>query len=371
MKADEFLKILIDNDFGPFTGVPCSLIKDLIHHVGRSKETQYYIATSEGEAMGIAAGLGLSRKLPVVVLQNDGLGNTLNPLSSLQLLYDLPALMIVTWRGEPEGKPDAPQHRIMGEIILDLLDLLNIPYSILKDGEAALRKDVRLAKEHLVEKRRPYAFIVRRGYFEPTILQHGEQPRTVSGPKRIDYIRALAGEIQADDLVLATTGYTGREMIQEITRGGTFYMAGSMGCITSIGLGVALENPECRVYVLDGDGALLMKLGTLATIGFYQPRNLIHILFDNGVYESTGGQKNVSSAVSFSQLALHSSYRYADSVATLDEFLKFLETSRGREGPMMCHVKVSPGTVDGLGRPSESCPELKDRLMDYLTHLDR
>jgi len=368
MKVSVFFNILVKSRFSPFTGVPCAIIKDLIKYAESSKEPRYYTATSEGEAMGIAAGFSLSGRLPVVLLQNDGLGNAINPISSLQLFYNLPVLLIITWRGEPGGRPDAPQHKVMGQILPGLLDLLRIPYRILKDDEAAVKKDIRLAKKYLSKARRPYAFIVRRDYFELSTSHRVPHLRRKEGPKRIDYIQALVDIVNNDDLLLATTGFTGREMVQEIKRDGTFYMAGSMGCATSVSLAVALEHPKRQVYLLDGDGALLMKLGTLATIGLYQPKNLVHILFDNGLYESTGGQKTASEAVSFPGLALNSNYRYAKTITTVKEFITFLKAKRRCKGPIMCHIKFQPGTPDKLKRPSESGPELRDRFMAAYRH---
>lgn len=371
MRADVFLNILIAEGFGPFTGVPCSLVKDLISCAEATDKVCYYTATSEGEAMGIAAGFSLSRRLPVVICQNDGFGNTVNPVTSLHLLYELPALMIITWRGEPGQEPDAPQHTIMGKLILDLLKLLGIPYSVLKGDTKQLRNNVRSAKAYLVENKKPYAFIIRKGYFESKGEADVQASSDTQGYKRIDYIRALAGKMTTNDLVLATTGFTGREAMEEIKNCGRFYMAGSMGCITSIGMGVAIENPRQRVYVLDGDGALLMKMGTLGTIGFYQPENFIHILFDNGVYESTGDQKTVSNVVNFPAVALSCGYRYAESVDKPEDLLSFIEGGRDKKGPMLCHVRICPGTIDGLKRPCEPITRQKERFIDYLRGPDK
>ncbi len=371
MKADRFLDILTENGFGPYTGVPCSLVKDLINCVERSDRSRYYTATSEGEAMGIAAGFSLSGRSPVVIMQNNGLGNAVNPLTSLQLLYELPVLLIITWRAEPGGRPDAPQHRIMGEILPGLLDLMKIPYAVLGDGEDGAIDAMRSAKGYLVKKKRPYALIVPRGFFEPETRIRQRPQVVVDAPLRIDCIRALAEKAGEEDVIVATTGYTGREMLQEVKRDRLFYMAGSMGCITSIGLGLALEHPRQRVFVLDGDGALLMKLGTLATIGSYGPKNLVHILFDNGLYESTGGQKTASAIVDFPKLALNSGYRYAESAPTFDRFLHFLDTRRNDDGPIMCHVKIRPGTLETLNRPKEPCVVHKDVFMKDLRRAEQ
>ncbi|UCD36946.1 MAG: phosphonopyruvate decarboxylase [Fidelibacterota bacterium] len=364
MQADWFHHQLVEQEFGPFTGVPCSLVKELIIQIEQSEESSYVIATSEGEAMGLAGGFALAGRLPVVIMQNDGLGNAINPLSSLQLLYDLPALLIITWRAEPGTKPDAPQHRIMGETLPELLELMKIPYAVLEDDELECKRTIAAAKEYLSQQKRPFALIIRRDLFQAEKRSdRGPDPEL---PLRIDYIKALAGRIDAKDIILGTTGYTGRELKQVINRPGTFYTAGSMGCIGSIGLALAREQPDRKVYVLDGDGALLMKLGTLATIGLYRPANLIHIVFDNGQYESTGGQQTASGTISFPAVGEHSGYAYATSVESLAEFEQFLEQAENRSGPLMCHVRVQPGTLPDLQRPSQSPEQLRHEFQQFL-----
>ncbi|UCD38656.1 MAG: phosphonopyruvate decarboxylase, partial [Fidelibacterota bacterium] len=228
MRSDIFYRLLLDQGLGPFTGVPCSLLKSLIAHLEQQPETAYYTATSEGEAMGIAGGLALAGKLPVVLMQNDGYGNAVNPLSSLQLVYNLPALLIITWRAEPGGKPDAVQHHIMGKTLQDLLKVFDVPYQILEDDEDVTRGHLADARAYMERNKKPYALIMRRGFFEAEpSLGSGPDP---DQPLRINYIQVLAEESDSASVILGTTGYTGRELKQAIDRAGTFYTAGSMGC---------------------------------------------------------------------------------------------------------------------------------------------
>ncbi|MEE9162608.1 MAG: thiamine pyrophosphate-dependent enzyme, partial [Candidatus Neomarinimicrobiota bacterium] len=257
-----------------------------------------------------------------------------------------------------------PQHWIMGTKLLELLKVLEIPTTVLEDDESAADAALAAASAVMDETGTSAALIVRRGLFEPG---PSPSPPDDRQPHRRDYIEALAGSVDKRDLVLGTTGYTGRELRQAMPRPGSFYTAGSMGCIGSVGLALAREQPSRRVYVLDGDGALLMKLGTLATIGLYQPANLVHIVFDNGQYESTGGQPTASRAVNFPGLAENSGYTYATSVDTLDEFHGFLTRARSQDGPIMCHVRVQPGTQPHLPRPDQSPEQLRDELRGFLT----
>lgn len=364
MQVDTFLRQLMTNGFHPYMGVPCSLVKHLINLIEESPETDYYIATSEGEAIGLAGGFALAGKTPVVIMQNDGFGNTINPLTSLQMLYNLPALLIITWRGEPDGKPDAPQHGIMGEALLDLLETLSIPYHVLQDDHAATEKVLRTAKNYCSERQHPFAIIIRRGLFKSQVV--GKESLESNLPFRIDCIKALAANTDQADIILGTTGYTGRELKQVIQQNNTFYTAGSMGCLASIGLALAIAQPKRRVYVLDGDGALLMKLGTLATIGLYKPSNLYHLVFDNGQYESTGGQATASQVVQFPALASSSGYRYSVSVSSVSALVKFIERTRIETGPMMCHVRIQPGTIPDLERPSQSPDQLRSEFQEFL-----
>ncbi len=364
MRTDLFYRQLLRHGFGPFTGVPCSLVKDLIRQIEQSDESDYFIATCEGEAMGLSGGFALAGKKPVAIMQNDGFGNAVNPLTSLQLLYHLPVLLIITWRAEPGSQPDAPQHRIMGETLPDLLDIFQIPYTILEDDEGKCGQAVSTAREYLDRHQKPYALIVRRGLFEKTAGDEGKpDPHQ---PLRSDYIKLLAAKVKDSDIIIGTTGYTGRELKQALHRPGTFYTAGSMGCIGSVALALAREQPDRKVYVLDGDGAMLMKLGTLATIGLYRPGNLVHIVFDNGQYESTGGQRTASAAVDFPALAANAGYAFTLSASSLGEFEQFLERAAAQEGPLLCHVPVQPGTLPDLKRPDQSPDDLRREFQEFL-----
>ena len=364
MLSADYYNLLIGQGYGPFTGVPCALVKGLISHVEEAGDSRYFIASSEGEAMGIAGGLALAGRTPVVMMQNDGYGNAINPLSSLQLVYHLPALLLITWRAEPGAGPDAIQHHLMGETLMRLLDTFNIPHLLIEDDLRISEEQLRQAKSYMDSEGKPFALIVRRGIFSdgPSSSSNADPAK----PIRPDYINVLAEEAGEHSILLGTTGYTGRELQQAIDRPGTFYTAGSMGCIGSLGLGIATENSDRIIYVLDGDGALLMKMGTLATIGHYKPANLVHILFDNGQYESTGGQATVSRSTNFTMVAEGCGYAGTEIVDDLAAFRKFIQAHRNFDGPVLCHVKVQPGTLPDLKRPSDGPVELRDQFRNFL-----
>ena len=363
MKPEIFVSLLKSTGFSPLMGIPCSVFKHLLNYIGDSDQIQNYLCSSEGEAMGLAAGFALSGKLPVVYMQNDGYGNAVNPLSSLQLLYKLPALLLISWRAEP-GTKDAPQHQIMGKAILPLLDTFGIPHLILEDDVSKLSNDIATAKDHCTNKSAPFAFIIRRGYFDQydEVIPQSNDNLT----RRMDYITLLTRNADRNDVFLGATGFSGRELYQRVAHKGRFYMMGSMGCLASTGLAIAIEYPERRVFVLDGDGSLLMKMGTLATIGHYQPGNLIHICFDNRGYESTGGQPTASSTTDFPSIARACGYRSVNSVRRVEDFQAILDDIAQYKNPHFIHVEIAPGTDDNLERPSDSPEEMRDSLMGFL-----
>lgn len=361
MHPKEFVEKLTEFKFSPYMGVPCSVFKSLLNYISEDDNVESYICSSEGEAMGLSAGFALSGKTPVVYLQNDGYGNIVNPLSSLQLMYKLPTLLLISWRAEP-GIKDAPQHIIMGKTILNLLDIFSIPYIILNEDN--LLESLIKAKEYIKNNSKPFAFIIKKGYFDSYNLstKTGKQNLYL----RIDYLKILNKYVLSTDLLLGSTGYCGRELYQTINHKQKFYMMGSMGCLSSIGLGIAIENPNKRIFVLDGDGALLMKMGSLSTIGHYLPKNLIHICFDNNSYESTGGQPTTANTTDFAKVALACGYKTAVKIYRLNGFEAILSNLKMNENPKLIHIKIKSGSIEGLQRPKETPEEMRDNLRKFL-----
>ncbi len=362
MEPGKFIERINSASFSPFMGVPCSVFTPLLNYLEGS-DFESYICTSEGEAMGLAGGFALSGKLPVVYMQNDGYGNAVNPISSLQLMYKLPALLLISWRGFP-GTKDAPQHMLMGETIESFLDTFKIPYTVLDGDEDQLKDAVNVAKNHCTEEKTPYAFIIKKGYFPK-----GENPEKEIESDlsiRMEYINELTPFLKSTDVLLGTTGFTGRELYQNLDHPGKFYMAGSMGCLASLGLGVALENRDRRVFLLDGDGAVLMKMGSLATVGFYKPDNIIHICFDNGSYESTGNQPTVSSGTDLGKIAKSCGYEYSTDISNIGEFKKILDKLDRIKKPAFLRVIIKSGTPKGLLRPGDTPEEMKNKFGDFL-----
>jgi len=354
-------KYLNAKKFGPYTGVPCSILKPVINYAISNEK--YYIATSEGEAMGIAAGFSLAGAKPVVMMQNSGFGNTINPLTSLQQIYRLPMLMLITWRGEPAGKPDEPQHRVMGKKLPGFLDFLDVPYKIVGETELLLASDIEYLSEAAEKISGPVAFVIRRGAFEAYPIDPPETDLTL---KRETAIQIITARMAANTRIISTTGKTSRELLLLNDTERNFYTVGSMGCASSITLGLALEKPEIQFICLDGDGALLMKMGTLATIGKYRQKNFVYICLDNGAYESTGSQETAASNTDFCQMAMAAQFISASEVRTAEELKTALTTTQELPGPHFIRIMIKCGSRPDLPRPLATPVENRERFMKTL-----
>lgn len=379
--AAEFVHQAATLGYRWYAGVPCSFLTPLIDHVSAHPDLAYLCAANEGDAVAAAAGAWLGGRRCVALMQNSGLGNAVSPLTSLNAVFQIPVLLIVTVRGEP-GLADEPQHALMGRITPALLDTMEIPWAYLPDSPDTLGPA--LAKAHAImnETERPYALLVRKGSFHgPGAPRNTPLPgrnNSVTTPRArwqapglrrpsrrgaLERIMALTSE--RDTALIASTGYTGRELYALGDRPHQLYMVGSMGCASSLALGLALARPELRVVVLDGDGAALMRMGNLATIGAYRPPNLVHVLLDNEAHESTGGQATVSASISFAGVAAACGYGAiweGDQLSLLDEAFSASQAA----GPVFVHLKIAPGAPARLPRPSISPLEVRRRFMAHI-----
>ncbi|MDA0703752.1 MAG: phosphonopyruvate decarboxylase [Proteobacteria bacterium] len=376
ISADDFLGAARRRGLGFYTGVPCSFLTPLINRVISDSDTRYVGATSEGEAVAIAAGAWLAGEGSVVMCQNSGLGNTINPLTSLNWPFRIPTLMVVTWRGQP-GLKDEPQHELMGEATAQFLTDARVEHGLFptraEDVEPAL--DAALAR--MGETHLPYAFIMEKGAVGSEALDEAPRPPAAPGeiidlstgaarPKRYEALERVLAGISDETAVIATTGFCGRELFTLADRPQHLYQVGSMGGASAMALGVAL-NTERPVVVLDGDGAALMKLGNMATIGAQRPGNLVHILLDNGLHESTGGQATVSAGVDFAAIAVACGYRKAIRADGLAGFETGLAQCLATPGPNLLHVRLSAGAMDNLGRPTITPVEVAQRFRAFVT----
>lgn len=375
IRANEVLQLFREARFELFTGVPCSYLTPLIDTVIDSKEVRYVGAANEGGAVAIAAGAELGGKRAVVMFQNSGLGNAVNPLTSLTFSFRLPVLVVTTWRGEPGGEHDEPQHELMGAITPQLLELMRIPWERFPSEPAALRAALARATAHMEKERLPYAFILPKGAVEAAATgRNRTAERTPSGQVAGRFpalsfdpdaaLRAVVEGLSGSDVLLATTGFTGRALYAVGDRPNQLYFVGSMGHAASFGLGLALAQPRRRVVVLDGDGAMLMQLGASAILGHEAPTNLVHVLLDNGVHDSTGAQATVAPAVDLSAVALASGYPDVRRISALGELTEAVR--QARSGPHFLHVRTQPRADRKLPRPQETPPEVAQRLATWM-----
>lgn len=376
MDATYVVSCLGEYGFGPYLGVPCSTLKPLL--AGVLNSTNVFIATpNEGDAIGIAAGAYLTGRSPVVMSQNSGIGNMMGALTSLMYTFRLPVLLIISWRGEP-GHADEPQHDLMGQITCQSMDLLGVRYKLFPNALAELRDKLKYSVQYMRSSSLPFAFILSNG----AISSQGEQKAPTRGSrpsgtiqhfppetacmKRCHAIETIMTHVRCGDLVVSTTGYTSRELYDHYDRPGNFYVIGSMGSASMIGLGIALHYTRGKVIVLDGDGAALMRLQTLALIGHYHPPDLIHIALDNERYDSTGGQPTISPTVKFAEIAHASSYASSASLTRREDLDALLRRLMHSPGPHFVHIRLLEGTEGEVGRPALTPLAIRDRFMEFV-----
>ena len=379
IQAQDFISACLSRGHTFFTGVPCSFLKPLINYVIQSPDVDYIAASSEGEAVGIAAGAYLAGRKAIVMSQNSGLGNMVNPLTSLNFPFRIPLLLIVTLRGEPHLN-DEPQHELMGQITGELLETLHIQWDFFPDVPEKITMVLESAENEMAKTGLPFALIMKKGSVGKTDLlsdyTKNNQFRAVpegefrSKPEnrmsRIESIKIIREAFGNDDAIIATTGKTGRELFTLGDTNNQLYVVGSMGCAAGIGFGIRYVKPNQRVIVLDGDGAVLMKMGTLATIGSNKPARFIHIILDNEAYESTGGQRSVSPSVDFCHIAAACGYRQCYRTDTYHDLIHAIHAVRANSGPSLIHVKVLSSSDSSLGRPTFKPFQVKERFMRFL-----
>ena len=367
----EFADALDRQGFDFFAGVPCSLIEDLIATLESHERLPYVATPREDVAVGLAAGAWFAGRRPAVLMQNSGLGTSLNALASLSLMYGLPALLVVTWRGH--GGKDAPEHILMGEISPRLLDLLGIPHRVLAEG--TLEADLAWAVTEMGRAMQPVALLV-----PPKIVEigrvhaHPSSSRAAAGRhharplpetlapslSRLDALAAARKPLGREPLVHAN-GYICRESFSLGDRPENFYMIGSMGLAPAIGLGLTLARDETATVVFDGDGNLLMNLGILPLVAALAPPRLVHVVFDNEVYGSTGNQHSIAAEVRLDRLAAAAGYRAVAAVTSAADVTEAVGSALAGDGPHFILVKVTPEQAEAPRIPYTP-HELRDRF---------
>jgi phosphonopyruvate decarboxylase len=369
-----FFEELNKKDIDFFTGVPDSLLKDFCAYVkDNTIAEKNIIAANEGNALAIASGHYLATSKPALVyMQNSGLGNIINPLASLtdESVYSIPALLVIGWRGEPNIK-DAPQHTKQGKVTLDLLEIMGIKYY--KINKSTTNEEVKLilgkAIEDLKYLNKAVAIVVSKGTFEKYSLK--DSSNTTYDLNREQAIEILMNNIEEDYVIVSTTGKTSREVFElrnKYNKGHEkdFLTIGSMGHASSIALGIAKNNNEKNVYVLDGDGAFLMHMGAVSIIGQSNLKNYRHIVINNGAHESVGGQPTVGYDIDICSIAKGCGYDKAYTATTKKELENYIKKINGYMGIVLLEIKTKQGSRENLGRPTMTQVEIKDGFMKNL-----
>ena len=378
IQAEEFIEAARSLGFKRYTGVPCSFLTPFINYVINDDKLEYVSSANEGDALATAAGAATGGERSVVMMQNSGLGNAVSPITSLAWVFRIPMILITTHRGAP-GVKDEPQHELMGQITGTLFDAMQIPWETFPATGAEIGPALQRAVQYMQKQQRPYGFIMQKD----TINFHKLKKNSIAdvSKRKIQCKQFITNQNTLDrkaileriikhtpeknTVVIATTGYTGRELFALADRVNHLYMVGSMGCASSFGLGLALARPDLHVVIVDGDGAALMRMGNFATIGTYAGNNLTHLLLDNEAHDSTGAQATVSSNVRFAGIAAACGYAVSydgNDIRLLDE----LFAAKNINGPRFGHLKIKTGTLDNLPRPDVKPADVLRRLMQHI-----
>ena len=366
-----FYDTLASSGIDFYAGVPDSLLKNLCAYITDHADAAHnIIAANEGGAMGLAAGHYLATsQIPVVYMQNSGEGNIINPLASLTDpdVYNIPVLLVIGWRGKP-GVHDEPQHVKQGKVTTGLLNVMGINYEVLSKEEDRASKQVDKAITALRNKE-VFALVIEKDTFEKYELQTVEShPYSLC---REEAVKSAAAAIGEKDCIVSTTGMISRELFEYRASMGQgherdFLTVGSMGHASQIALGIALAQPQRRVWCFDGDGATIMHMGSMAIVGDKEPGNYIHVVFNNGAHDSVGGQPTVGLKMDLPSVAKAVGYKGVYSVVDLDSLGRVLSSVKNTDGPILIEIKVKKGNRKDLGRPTTTPIQNKEALMDFL-----
>lgn len=370
MKVEKFIENIKVLGIDTLVGVPDSTLKQFCDYINANDDFKHYVPANEGAAVGIAMGAYLATHKPACVyMQNSGLGNVVNPFTSLahKEVYDIPMLFVIGWRGEP-GEKDEPQHRFMGKLTEPLLEALTIPYSVIsaETSEDELRGIIKEAAEAFAECKQ-YAILVKKGTFESVVTEKKENGYTLLREKAIEII---IKKIDVTDVIVSTTGKISREVYEQSDmivghHQQSFLTVGGMGHAGMIALGIAQESSDKKVYCIEGDGAIFMHMGALAFIAKQQPQNLIHICLNNDAHESVGGMPTGAVGTEFWKIAETCGYRYASCVDNVEALEFELNQITNMQGPIFLEIKVKLESREDLGRPKESAVENKEKFVNY------
>ena len=373
IRPEYFIEKLRENGIDCFAGVPDSLLKNICAYITDHLDAQHNIITAnEGAAVGLAAGYYLATGKPACVyMQNSGEGNIINPLASLTdpEVYNIPVLLLIGWRGRP-GVHDEPQHVKQGKVTTGLLNIMGINFDILSKDEDKVEKQITKAVEALTRKE-VYALVIEKDTFDNYQLSDSSLFTLHSSLSREEAIQTVAAALGEKDAIVSTTGMISRELFEYRTQKGEghdrdFLTVGSMGHASQIALGIAMEKPDRRVWCLDGDGATIMHMGSMAIVAQKAPNNYIHVVFNNGAHDSVGGQPTVGLNIDLPRIARAVGYPHTYSVSTKEDLQDILTEIAKSDGLTLLEVKVKKGNRKDLGRPTTTPIQNKEAFMSFL-----
>lgn len=369
INVDELINYLKEINIDFFCGVPDSQLSPFCDYIEENCEN--IIAANEGNAVAIASGYHLTTSnYPLVYLQNSGLGNIVNPVTSLthSKVYSIPIVYVIGWRGQP-GVHDEPQHKKQGAITLDLLELLDIDYTVInKESTFNDLKEI-FENEFLseLENGNSVAIVVSKGAFEDYKIKKSNK-NTLT---REEAIQTVTNKLSEDDMIVSTTGKSSRELFEyreakNQGHGNDFLTVGSMGHSSSIALGIALNNKDKKIFCFDGDGAILMHMGSLALVGSKKPENFYHVMFNNSAHESVGGLPTIMSDIHIEDLVTSCGYNKVFHASNIDELNDVLDEFIQSAGPVFLNIDVDISSRKDLGRPTTTPIENKNDFMKKL-----
>ena len=372
IRPSYFYDLLIKNGTDFFAGVPDSLLKNFCAYVtDNAPSEKHIISANEGSATALACGYHMATgKIPMIYMQNSGEGNMVNPMLSLadRDVYSIPMLIVIGWRGEP-GVHDEPQHVKQGKVTCDLLDAMKIPYEVLSENEAELPGQFKKAYKYIKENNAQYAFVIRKNTFdEYKLVNNIPVEGKMSREEAIEKIMLSADDKTA---FVSTTGMASRELYElrdkhNQAHDRDFLTVGGMGHCSQIALAIAMNKADRQVYCIDGDGASIMQMGGMATIGTRNPSNMVHFVMNNGAHDSVGGQPTVGRQIDLCAIAAGCGYENVVKVETPEELDAVLHDDETKSKLTFVEVLVTKGARKDLGRPKSTPVQNKEALMEFL-----
>jgi phosphonopyruvate decarboxylase len=367
-----FYDLLQKRGINFFVGVPDSLLKSFCAYItAHNTKANHIICANEGAAVAVAVGYHLAtKKIPLVYMQNSGLGNAINPLLSLadRDVFSIPVLMVIGWRGEP-GYNDEPQHKKQGRITQAMLEAMEIPYEVISGDLNNAANAITQAVNYMKENSAPFALVVRKRAFD------AYPPKNMKKPNfsliREEAIELIVDSLDDEDIVISTTGMTSRELFEyreKLSHGHSrdFLTIGGMGHASQIALGIALQKQNRQVFCLDGDGSAIMHMGSMAINGVQKCKNFNHIVINNGAHDSVGGQPTVGFDISFKGVAKAVGYETIIGAETREDVKQCIDILKKRSGSSFLEIHVNKGARKNLGRPTLTPVELKNVFMEFL-----